>query len=360
MVAVRAELDSRSATRTKTDEDLKNELPQRAMKVHEKVVDLENTIAAMRQQATDVPRPRQRTRTDFPVPPGMGHTTRKYKVEPRNWGDHRRPDLDIQHEGVVAWRDRTLGLHSANRPDVRKLLLWAEKQAPAISSVEEQKGTAEANLRDDVEHVSYVIFETANMIMSHSLLSRTRTCGDGRGLEVWRQLQAECRGSAPQVCRRESVQIRRPSALRDDTATLGGTAGLGATGFGGRHGGYPIPFWVRSQALEKLVLENLLQVIVGRPELADYGAKLMWVINDTDRACTSGHAGAPNRFDDDENGHGRPYGRIKKTRAHHWEIDRGSVFASFGLFFDGFQELGVGRFAPDAARCNAPLKPIKK
>ena len=32
-------------------------------------------------------------------------------------------------------------------------------------------------------HISYVIFESLNMIMSDSLLSRARACEDGRGLE---------------------------------------------------------------------------------------------------------------------------------------------------------------------------------
>ena len=53
---------------------------------------------------------------------------------------------------------------------------------------------------------------------------------------------------------------------------------------------------------------------------------------------------------------------FKKTRAHHWEMDRGSVFASClgprGPFFEGFQRhiapRCIGCFATDAARCAMP------
>ena len=42
-------------------------------------------------------------------------------------------------------------------------------------------------------------------------------------------------------------------------------------------GCYVIPDWVRAQALDKLVPDELLHTIVGRPELAEYSPKLAWV-----------------------------------------------------------------------------------
>jgi hypothetical protein len=301
IVAFRAELDSRATARARADEELKNELRGLVIKVHEKFVDLENTIALMKRiddthtttmtagsgttsqqdpwaaAAAARPPPPAGAGNYVPTPPGMGDTTRKYKVEPRNWGDHRRLDLDIQPESFVAWRDRALGFLSADRPDVRRLLLWAEKQAPTIGSAEEHKGAAEVNLRDDVEHVSYVIFEAVKMIMSDSLLSRARACGDGRGLELWRKLHAEWRGSAPQVVAAKARRFQDPqrcATIQQLWEALPIWEQLGSEVL---MGGYPIPDWVRGQALEKLVPENLLQTIVGRPELADYSAKLLWV-----------------------------------------------------------------------------------
>ena len=42
-------------------------------------------------------------------------------------------------------------------------------------------------------------------------------------------------------------------------------------------GGYVVPGWVKAQALDKLVPQEQLSVIVSRSELADYKAKLLWV-----------------------------------------------------------------------------------
>jgi hypothetical protein len=39
-------------------------------------------------------------------------------------------------------------------------------------------------------------------------------------------------------------------------------------------GGYPVPEWVKGQALDKLVPLDLLNTIVGRAELTDYTAKM--------------------------------------------------------------------------------------
>ena len=40
-------------------------------------------------------------------------------------------------------------------------------------------------------------------------------------------------------------------------------------------GGYVVLEWVKAQALDKLVPPEQLSVIVSRPELADYNAKLL-------------------------------------------------------------------------------------
>jgi hypothetical protein len=94
-----------------------------------------------------------------PSPPGLNE--RKYRVERKDWGDNRRLDLDIAPEGFVAWRERALGHLSMDRPDVRKLLLWAETRTLVIDDKEEKTGAAAVGLRDDPEHVSYVLFEAS-------------------------------------------------------------------------------------------------------------------------------------------------------------------------------------------------------
>ena len=50
---------------------------------------------------------------------------------------------------------------------------------------------------------------------------------------------------------------------------------MGATRVGGLDVRYAVPEWVKAQALDKLVPLEQLSVIVSRPELADYGVKLV-------------------------------------------------------------------------------------
>jgi hypothetical protein len=161
---------------------------------------------------------------------------------------------------------------------VRKLLLWAEQQKPTIDIDEEKNGAMAVGLREDVEHVSYVVFEATKMIMSDTLLSRARACGDGRGLELWRRLHAEWCGNAPQVIAAKARKFQDPprsTTIQQLWEALPAWEELGSKVV---LGSYPVPEWVRSQALDKLVPEDLLKIKLGRPELTDYAAKLAWVI----------------------------------------------------------------------------------
>ena len=128
-------------------------------------------------------------------------------MDAERWTDHRKLDLDMKPEGFVAWRDRALVTW---QPDIRKLLLWAESQNLTIGTTEEKKGATNAGEDGDICHISYVNFESLRMIMSGSLLSRAPACEDGRGLELWRKLHAEWRGSAPQVIAAKARKFQSP------------------------------------------------------------------------------------------------------------------------------------------------------
>jgi hypothetical protein len=56
-------------------------------------------------------------------------------------------------------------------------------------------------------------------------------------------------------------------------------------------GGYPVPDWIRAQALEKIVPEDMLRTIIGRPELAEYSAKYTWVRSQMEHARGATQAG---------------------------------------------------------------------
>ena len=64
---------------------------------------------------------------------------RGFSVYDRNWGDNKKPDFLLSPEAYVTWRDRALDHLARERPDIRRLLRWAEKQA---NLVKKQKATS--------------------------------------------------------------------------------------------------------------------------------------------------------------------------------------------------------------------------
>ena len=61
-----------------------------------------------------------------------------------------------------------------------------------------------------------------------------------------------------------------------NATAVGRVAIMGATGVGGLDGGYVVLEWVKAQTHDKLVLQQQPPVVVSRPELADYGLKVLW------------------------------------------------------------------------------------
>jgi hypothetical protein len=218
VVAFRNELDSCTASRAAADEALKEELRVLVARVHSKFVEVQDAMSTLRASTAQaaaaavaapaaapsapspVPAPtttgvpsttmghdpwaaaaaaatgvRQSAGTatgaPFPVPSPMSPPglDKKYRVDNKNWGGHRCLDLDANPEGFIAWRERALGHLSAARPDIRKLLLWAEQHTGEISESEEVRAAADVNLPEDAGYVSYVIFEAVKAIMSDAL-----------------------------------------------------------------------------------------------------------------------------------------------------------------------------------------------
>ena len=64
---------------------------------------------------------------------------------PKRWTDQWKLDLDMKPEGFVAWRDRAFGDLAAERPDIRKLLLWAESLNPTLGATKD-KGAISAGV----------------------------------------------------------------------------------------------------------------------------------------------------------------------------------------------------------------------
>jgi hypothetical protein len=201
----------------------------------------------------------------------------RYRVVHKNWGNHKLLDLDVNPDGFVAWRERALGFLTTDRPDVRRLLVWAERQTGPITENDEVRGAQDTFMMEDVDRVSYVVFEAVKSIMADALLARARACGEGRGLELWRRLHSEWRGSAPQVIAAKARRYQDPARSHDMKKLWEALPVWEQLGNEVIMAGYPVPDWVKAQALDKLLPLDLLNTVVSRPELSDYVPKMKWV-----------------------------------------------------------------------------------
>ena len=74
---------------------------------------------------------------------------------------------------------------------------------------------------------------------------------------------------------RKGLEGPRSTTMSVNATAVGRVAIMGATGVGGLDGGYVVLEWVKAQTHDKLVPQQQLSVVVSRPELADYGLKLL-------------------------------------------------------------------------------------
>jgi hypothetical protein len=134
--------------------------------------------------AGSVPTPPTTPAPNYAPETVLGAAPPRFSIFNRDWGDNRRLDLVAAPEAFVTWRDRALGHLAKCRPDVRRMLIWAEKQTAPIDEMGEKAGAAETGVTDNPHEVSYVLFEGIKHLIADSLLCRARLCGDGRGLEL--------------------------------------------------------------------------------------------------------------------------------------------------------------------------------
>jgi hypothetical protein len=199
----------------------------------------------------------------------------EYRVDNRAWGDNRRLDLITQPEGYLIWRDRALGHLSRDRPDVKRLLVWGEKQSAETLAVE--LGTAAHSFGLlDLASVDYALFEGIKHIVADTLLGRARSCEE-RGIELWRRLHVEWEGTAPQLRHAKARKYQDPDRCKNVLVLWEALPAWEHLGEEIKAAGFEAPDWVKTSALEKLVPLDLLSVLVGRPELDTYARKLHWV-----------------------------------------------------------------------------------
>jgi len=142
-----------------------------------------------------------------------GSYPRELRINTRDWGDHKKLDVATPYDRFMVWKDRAVTHLSKERPDVRALLMWAEKQS---------QGELEANLGaaatrfgvEDLAAVEYAVHDGIKAILLDSLLIRARNCV-GRGCELWRALSAEWSGAAPQLRDARARSYQEPARCKD-------------------------------------------------------------------------------------------------------------------------------------------------
>ena len=200
---------------------------------------------------------------------------REFRVDNRAWGSNRQLDLVAAPDAYLVWHDRALGHLSSGRPDVRKLLLWAESQTREELEAKMESEAEQLGMHD-AELVDTLLFEGIKCVIHDSLLTRARACNSS-GLELWRRLHSEWEGSAPQLKHAKARKFQDPVRCSSVAGLWEALPEWERLGEEVRATGFDMPDWVRTSALEKLVPADLLTTLVGRPELDSYGQKLRWV-----------------------------------------------------------------------------------
>ena len=193
------------------------------------------------------------------------------RIDARSWTASKL-DVTTTFEGFKVWRDRANMFLSRERPDVRRLLTWAKAQT---------KDSLEANIVEhaarfgviDLTAVEYALHDGIKVIILDSLLGRARNCVE-RGCELWRALNAEWSGAAPQLKQAKARRYQEPIRCKDVSELWSRLPAWERLGEEVKLAGLDFPEWLNCVALEKLLPTQLLGTMVARPELASYAARL--------------------------------------------------------------------------------------
>ena len=220
------------------------------------------------------------------LPPVTVAAIHPYRLSVKDWGSQAKLDL-TRPTAYLNWYDQALDyLGPPSRPDVRALLKWAETQTVPIDAGREviavqELGAQGVHLAEGAAGVGFVsetILAGLRTIIHDNLLGRARAAG--RGLELWRKLRSEARGSAPALAAVKAQQWSQPrqsasvAALwtdLDDWLLLGQEVEEGSLHSMVR------PPWLKLQSLKMLLPSSLeTQLKLQLPE-ANFDEALAWV-----------------------------------------------------------------------------------
>ena len=196
-----------------------------------------------------------------------------YRPDLRHWKEAQL-DLSLQPEAFKAWQLRAMRMLSEDRPDVQRLLEWAEAQGAAIDSNAAQLGARAVNFPhcEDVPAISIKILNVLTAMVANSLIPSTQACGTGHGLELWRSLAARWHGQSQQVLAATLAAFLTPkrcARIEDLWDALPVWEAKGTTLLLARE---PVSPMLKYQGLSNLIPQKTLNDIIGRPDLTTFDA----------------------------------------------------------------------------------------
>ncbi len=251
--------------------------------------------AASRAAATAQESPGVQRHFDMSTPgggAGRGAYPREMRIDARGWGDHRKLDVGTSCDGFQIWKDRALGFLTRERPDIRKLLMWAETQSKDGLEVELTAHAARLGVAD-LPTVEYAIHDGIKLTILDSLLGRARNCIE-RGCELWRSLCAEWSGAAPQLKQAKARQFMELRRCKDISELWSRLPAWERTGEEVLLTGLELPEWMRNSAIEALLPQQLLNTMIARSDLDTSALRLAWVKTQMEYARGAAQATAYN------------------------------------------------------------------
>ncbi len=182
-------------------------------------------------------------------------------------------------DGFQTSKDRTTSCHAHGRPDVRKLLAWAEAQTKDALQAGLAAQAAHLGI-DDLYSVECALHDGIKMTIMDTLLGRARNCVE-RGCELWRALCAEWSGAAPQLQHAKARRYQYPPSCKSVQELWSKLPAWERLGEEVALSGLAVPPWLAMAALEQLLPTALRDALVARAscgdELSTFSARLAWV-----------------------------------------------------------------------------------
>ena len=105
---------------------------------------------------------------------GSKKEAKAYRVENRNWGDQRKLDLIGNKDGFAVWKERAISHLVQGRPEILKLLNWAEKKKESIKEKDEEEASEERGIEDGAL-VSFMMYGAIKYIMVDAMRRYVRS-----------------------------------------------------------------------------------------------------------------------------------------------------------------------------------------